>query len=201
MASLVYQSLKQLGYPIFKPKLQQVTGVHHLPASGGYVIAANHVDWLDGFYIAAAIGSARDIPVYFVSKSNNYRWTTITIQIPEKPSAVVDTAVKYLRAGRVICNFPEGQRNFTHTLLPGKTGTVRMAIEAGVPIIPVGITCTPGRNMAQSVLYLLSNKHPVSLRIGRPLVFSATDNTGPKFLRESTDQVMRAIAPLAGKKY
>lgn len=204
--SIVYQTLQQVGYPLFKPKLQAVTGTDNLPASGGYIIAANHVDFLDGFYIAAAIGLAlrpdgqpRQTPVHFLTKSNNYWWTTAAIQIPEDRGQVISQAVTELQSGTVICNFPEGQRNSTAELLPGKTGTVRMAVEAQVPIVPLGITCTPGKNMGESLRYLLSKNHPVSIHIGQLLLFSPADGASRGALEAATNRLMMAIAPLAGK--
>ncbi|MBI5466682.1 MAG: 1-acyl-sn-glycerol-3-phosphate acyltransferase, partial [Candidatus Kerfeldbacteria bacterium] len=189
-----------IGYPIFGPKVENITGLEHLPRKGGFIIAANHVDWLDGFYIAVALGRRRNIPVYFLTKSNYYRWTTLALQIPRQKSAIVDQAVQYLKSGKVICNFPEGQRNTGKRLLPGRTGTVRMAIAADVPIVPLGITCSPGKNMAQSLVYLMSNRHPVRLAIGRPLAVTAPDGEiTADYLTAMTEQLMRAIAPLAGK--
>ena len=102
----------------------------------------------------------------------------------------------------MICNFAEGQRNTGRLLLPGKTGAVRMALAADVPVVPLGITCLPGRTMAQSLMYLLSNKHGVKIRIGRPIHFGHIDpdTQSVEILRDATKQVMQSIAPLAGKR-
>ncbi len=201
---IVYQSLKRIAYPLFRPKLHEVRGTEHLPKRGGFVIAANHVDWLDGFYIAAAVGQARDVPVYFLTKSNNYWWTSVAVQIPaDRRGDIVDTAVQYLRRGKVICNFIEGQRNTAQTMLRGKTGSVRMAMAAGVPVVPLGITCHPGKNMAESLMYLFSNKQAVEIRIGRAIHFGQTDpaSLSAGQLQTATAKVVRAIAPLSNKRF
>jgi len=197
----VYQTLQSIAYPIFKPKLESVTGVELLPASGGYILAANHVDWLDGFYIAAAVGIARNHQVNFLTSSNNYWWTTAAIQIPKEKSKIIDHAVEELQSGKILCNFPEGQRNPDATLLEGKTGTVRMAALAGVPIVPVGIRCDSGKNMAQSMMYLMSRNHKVAISIGQ----SFTPQIPPggitkEWLASQTAILMNTIAPLANKK-
>lgn len=198
--SLAYASVTKIAYPLFKPKVQDVIGLEYIPRRGGFIIAANHVDWLDGFYIAVAIGLNLGRPVYFLTKSNNYRWTTVALKIPRQPQAIIDQASKYLHGGKAICNFPEGQRNASRKLLPGKTGTVRMAIEAQVPIIPLGITCSAGKNMGQSLLYLMSNNHQVKIKIGKALTIPVpADGLSRDFLETQTERVMRAIAPLAGK--
>lgn len=198
---IAYQTVKTVAYPIFRQKISTVRGLEHLPKSGSFVIAANHVDWLDGFYIAATIGDALGIPVYFLTKSNNYWWTQVAIQIPADRKNTVDVAVEALRSGKVICNFPEGQRNAKNTLLPGKTGSVRMAALAGVPVIPVGITSTSQKNMAKSILQMMQKNHGVEIAIGSAVHFSVP-NSGmtEEWLKTSTSQLMGAIAPLCHKR-
>ncbi len=200
---VVYNSLSAVIYPMFLAKIKKTEGLENLPRRGGFLIAANHVDWLDGFYIAAAVGEYLNRPVYFLTKTNNYWWTTLTIQIPTSArGTIVDTAVKQVTKGKIICNFPEGVRNDNKTLVPGKTGTARIAMMAGVPIIPLGISCDSGRTMAQSLLYALSAQHPVTLRVGPPLTFSRQRvDPAPADVRTATAAIMRAIAPLAGKSF
>lgn len=198
----MYAAARRLGYPIITPKLREVVGVEHLPTQGGYILAANHIDWLDGFYIAVAVGQARSVPVYFLSTTNNYWWTTLTLKIPRERSAIIEQASDYLRQGKVICNFPEGQRNPDRQLRPGKNGTVRLALAAGVPVIPVGIACDYGRTMGQSVQYLFSRRHPVTLRFGEPMRFTARPHEADDdYLQDSTERIMKSIAPLANKLF
>ncbi|MBI2984131.1 MAG: 1-acyl-sn-glycerol-3-phosphate acyltransferase [Candidatus Kerfeldbacteria bacterium] len=198
---LVYQTLRRIGYPLFGQKLSNVQGAENLPGAGGYLIAANHVDFLDGFYISAAVGLARNVPVYFLTASNNYWWTTVAVQIKaDRRGAIIDQAVRALTDGKVICNFIEGQRNPATKLLAGRTGTVRMALTAGVPIVPLGIACSAGKNVGQSLMYLMSKNHHVTIKIGRPIRLPAADQPEDNDLRRYTHQVMHAIAPLAGKK-
>ncbi|MEK7637611.1 MAG: lysophospholipid acyltransferase family protein [Patescibacteria group bacterium] len=197
---VAYTTVTKLAYPLFKPKLTDVAGLENLPRQGGFLLAANHVDWLDGFYIAVAVGLERGLPVHFLSSTNNYWWTTLTLKIPRHRGEIIDAAAKFLTNGKVICNFLEGQRNPSSQLLPGKTGTVRMALAAGVPVIPVGITCDAGRNMGQSLQFLFSPLHTVTLKFGAPLIFHIPPGgISGKWLAGATNRLMRAIAPLCGK--
>lgn len=185
----------------FSAKLGQVTGLEHLPPNGGYIVAANHIDWLDGFYISAAVMAGRNVPVYFLTASNNYWWTGVTLPIPVERGEIITTAVKSLRQGRVLCNFPEGQRNPTGQLLSGKTGTVRMAALAEVPVVPVGITCSSERGMAQSIKQLMSSNYHVTITVGPPLTFvRPAGSFSDSWLHQETQRLMQAIAPLCGKK-
>lgn len=199
--NLVYATLSSLAYPIFNAKISTVDGAENLPPAGGYVIAANHVDWLDGFYIAAVVGSTRDIPVHFLTKTKNYWWTTVAIQIPtERHGAIVDTAVEALQRGQVICNFPEGQRSTGAQLQPGKTGTVRMAALANVPVVPLGISLPDGKTMRQSILNIMTTGREVTIRFGTPLHFALpAGGMTETWLTTETRRLMAAIAPLAGK--
>lgn len=200
VSQTLYTTVKRLGYPLITPKLREVIGLEHLPRNGGYILAANHIDWLDGFYIAVAVGQARSVPVYFLSATNNYWWTSLTLKIPRERSAIIDQAAIYLHQGKVICNFPEGQRNPDRRLRAGKNGTVRLAIAAGAPVIPVGITCDYGRTMAQSIQHLVSRHHQVTLRFGQPLRFAQpTIGDHEQYIQTSTVSLMRAIALLAHK--
>lgn len=199
----MYTTVKRVGYPVIVPKLRSITGVEHLPKRGGYILAANHVDWLDGFYIAVAVGQARNVPVYFLSTTNNYWWTTLTLKIPRERSAIIDRASTYLQQGKVICNFPEGRRNPDRRIGEGKNGTVRLAMAAGVPVIPVGITCDYGRTMGESIRNLLSRtEHHVSINFGAPLNFPGSiDDKNVQYLQQATAHIMQAIAKLANKTY
>lgn len=199
---VVYNTLSKIIYPLFLAKIADSEGLENLPNRGGFLIAANHVDWLDGFFIAAAVGEHLHRPVLFLTKTNNYWWTTLTIQIPPSSNgAIVDTAVAQLEKNRIICNFPEGIRNSEKKLAPGKTGTARMAMLAGVPVVPLGISCDSGRSMAQSLLYLASPNHHVALRFGKPIPFEKNTNPTADEIRSETEKIMRTIAPLARKTY
>lgn len=199
--SLYYRVLAAAVFPFFRPKLNDISGWENLPVSGGYVLAINHIDWLDGFYIAAAFWLHRHIKVHFLTKSNNYWWTSVAVQIPpSEAGSIIDHAVTTLRSGKVIGNFIEGQRNDDAKLLPGKTGTVRMAMAAGVPIVPVGITCSAGKNMLESISFLRSNDKHVRIRIGQPVELKIPVSVDETYLRAVTNEVMNAISPLCGKR-
>ncbi len=196
----VYSTLTKIGYPIFGSKLAEVRGLEHLPKKGSYIIAANHVDWLDGFFIATAIGRAKHQPVYFLAKSKTYWWTTIILPLPKQKKDSVAQAVQYLNRGKVLVIFPEGERNPTAKLQAGKTGAVRMAVGAGVPIVPLGLTCSYGRNVGQSLVNLMSKNHAVHIQIGKPLtVHIPPGGISSEWLDGETKRLMRAIAPLCHK--
>ncbi|MBI3115067.1 MAG: 1-acyl-sn-glycerol-3-phosphate acyltransferase [Candidatus Kerfeldbacteria bacterium] len=198
---MTYATVRRLCFPLFTARLARVDGSEHIPEPP-YVIASNHVDFLDGFYLAAAFFRARGHTPLFLTKTDNYRWTSATIPIdPDRPGATLDVALDRLRAGSIICNFPEGHRNHTDRIGEGKTGTVRLARLAGVPVVPVGLAGgAHPRLFVGSLWHLVRGGHPVIVRIGRPIRFAAGPAADPTTLHTQTNELMRTIAALCGKR-
>ena len=83
--------------------------------------------------------------------------------------AALDTGVEILSRGELLGIYPEGTRSPDGRLYRGKTGIARMALEAGVPVIPVAMINTfdvqpPGQIVPRIMR--------VGIRIGKPLDFS-----------------------------
>lgn len=192
--------LARIFLPPFQRKLTVIDGLENLPRNSGGILAPNHSDWLDGFYLSAAVYEAQKKKVKFLTVTNNYWWTGVATQIPYQKDKIVDRAIKDLRYGGLVCNFPEGRRNPSAQLSPGRTGTVRMAVQADIPVIPVGIRCLAGQTMRDSLRILRSRENPVAIYFGPPLTFTAPESgVTHEWLTAETGRLMAAIAPLAGK--
>ena len=105
-----------------------------------------------------------------------------------------------LKSGDPIGIYPEGTRSPDGRLYRGKTGPVRMALEAEVPIIPVGIE---GTDKVQPTGSYGVRRHPVTVRLGEPLDLSRyrDQRTDPFALRAATDELMFEIMMLSGQEY
>lgn len=202
---MMYVSARNILLPLFQKKIAQVAGVEHLPAHPPYLLAANHIDFLDGFFISAAVHhSERKHSVYFLTKSNNYWWTRVTIPIdPKKRSESMDDAFSHLRRNKVICNFIEGHRNPGSHLLPGKTGTARLALVAHVPVIPVGIRGPCGKNFMHSLANFMTEGRSITIRFGPEIDLDGLRSKPIDYsvLSEATNRIMRSLVPLAGKAF
>lgn len=200
---MVYRLLRALLSPLVRSRIASVTGVEHLPKDGPFLVAINHNDYLDGFFIAILITNATDRRVTFLTVSKNYWWTggaMIAIDREHK-SAALDRALEALKKGTVICVFPEGQRNQSVTLLPAKTGIARLALWSGFPVVPIGIRGASGTSMPNSIRRFLFGTDRTTIAIGAPLSFPTVDYgiiDEPRF-HAATDAIMTAIACLAGK--
>jgi 1-acyl-sn-glycerol-3-phosphate acyltransferase len=112
---------------------------------GGRMLLANHVSWLDIFVINAVA------PASFVAKSEIARWPlagtlvarvgTVFIERSRRRAVreVIGTLDRRLRAGRRAAVFPEGTTSDGRQVLPFFGNLAQAAIEAGVPVVPVGL--------------------------------------------------------------
>jgi 1-acyl-sn-glycerol-3-phosphate acyltransferase len=116
------------------------------PADGGLIIAANHQTYIDPFWISAPIKR----PLRYLAWSEAFNWPVVgpaisllgawPLQIEGRDPSGVRRAIQYLREGGAVMIFPEGGRcEESGTMADFKCGAARMALEAGVPILPVTI--------------------------------------------------------------
>jgi 1-acyl-sn-glycerol-3-phosphate acyltransferase len=188
-------------------------GRDHLPRTGPFILAPNHMTMLD------PVGISMGVPrrVTFLAKTKYYTGTSIKRralawflraigQAPIDPASAdaaspgLDTARRILEAGGVVALFPEGTRSPDGRLYRGHTGVMRLALPLGVPVIPVGVVGTrevrlPGQGGAR--------RGRVTITYGPPLDVSAWQarRSDAAAWREATDALMRRIAELSGQEY
>ncbi|HET9082335.1 MAG TPA: lysophospholipid acyltransferase family protein [Trebonia sp.] len=189
---------------LFRPK---VTGLEHIPQQGGAVLAANHVSFLDPLLLPLVVPRR----ILFLTKVKYIdnpvlHWVLtgagvipVASDDPQALTAVVAACVAALSEGRLVGVFPEGTRSRDGLLHQGKTGIARMAVAAGVPVIPAGIT---GTELALPRGALLPRPHVVHITFGPPITLHAPADmpADAAASRAATDQVMTAIAALSGQK-
>jgi 1-acyl-sn-glycerol-3-phosphate acyltransferase len=148
---LLYSFVAVVSWPVVRLLFRyRAYGRENLPAVGGYVIAAGHVSNLDPWPLALDLWPGRFLR--FMAKSELF-WFPLGVFIRagggfkvhrgERDQAALDTAVQLARDGHVIAMFPEGTRRkkgLRKKFQPhAHTGAARIAIEAGVPLVPAGI--------------------------------------------------------------
>ncbi len=207
-----------LKYVVVGPLLRlffpcQVIGGENIPESGGAILAGNHVSVADSFF--APLHMKR--PVVFLAKSEYFtgkgikgrlkKWFFSGVgQVPidrggaSAAHAALATGVRLLRSGKLVGIYPEGTRSPDGRLYKGKTGVARMALEAGVPVIPVAMVGTERVNPIGSKMW---RPHRIKLIIGRPLDFSRYEGmSGDRFVERSmTDEIMYRLMELSGQEY
>lgn len=139
---LTINGFRALGWDV------RVTGAEHIPEQGGAVVASNHVSYLDELFTGYA-AYQRGRRLRFVAKKEIFDVPVVGAamrtlgQIPVDrggtPQDAVRAAVDALGQGELVGMFPEGTISTSFVPLRGKTGAGRMALEAGVPLIPAAV--------------------------------------------------------------
>lgn len=120
--------------------------LEHIPDTGGVIIAGNHQTYLDPFWI----GSHIKRPVRFLAWDAAFSWPLVgpmmalfgswPLNLEGHDPAPIRLSLQFVREGGAVVLFPEGGRgNADGSTIKFKAGAVRMALEAGVPILPVTI--------------------------------------------------------------
>src|ERR671927_750826 len=154
-----------------------VRGSEHVPATGGAIICSNHVSYFDFTFLGLAALPQRRM-VRFMAKAAVFgHWfagpfmrAMRHIRVDRKAGAAAfESAVRALKDGEVVGVFPEATISRSFTVKELKAGAARMALDAGVPIVPAAVW--GGQRIA-------TKGHPVELRrgvavtvvLGEPLV-------------------------------
>ena len=120
-------------------------GLENIPSAGGAVIAINHTGYID-FLPAALAANRRRRRLRFMIKAEMQGVRIVDFLIRHSKTIPVDrragsgaytVAVQRLREGELVGVYPEATISRSFELKEFKTGASRMALEAGVPIIPV----------------------------------------------------------------
>jgi 1-acyl-sn-glycerol-3-phosphate acyltransferase len=152
--SWFYLLLGALSWPVLKTVFRyRATGVPNVPHDGGFVIAANHSSNLDPWPLAIAFFPRRFFR--FMAKSELF-WFPLGVVIRagggfpvrrgERDEEAMSNAMELARDGHVVVMFPEGTRRLKGLRKKHEarwhTGAARIALEAGVPLVPAGIAGT-----------------------------------------------------------
>src|SRR6202000_1407373 len=145
-----------------RPKIE---GLEYVPQSGPAILASNHLAVMDSFYLPLVVRRR----ITFLAKSEYFtgtgfkgwwsRWFFTAVgQVPidrsnaDSAQAALDTAERVLGGGQLRGMYSHGTRSPDGRLYKGKTGLARLALQTGVPVIPVAMIGTnvvnpPGSKM------------------------------------------------------
>lgn len=162
----------------------RITGGHHVPRSGGVLLAVNHIGYVDFVYGGlAANPSGRKVRFMAKRELFDHRWTGPLmrsmhhIEVDRAGGEVsARTAVEYLEAGEAVGIFPEATISRAMELKEFKTGTVRIAAAAGVPVVPVILWGTQ-RMMTKDHPRDFSRGKTITISVGTPMQPTGEDPT------------------------
>ncbi|MEO9236803.1 MAG: lysophospholipid acyltransferase family protein, partial [Jatrophihabitantaceae bacterium] len=160
-----------------------VEGAENVPAHGGAILASNHLSFCDSFFMPVMVKRRVTFLAkaeYFTTGGLKGRLSRLFFagvgQVPidrddaDASRGALTTGVRILRRGDLLGIYPEGTRSPDGRLYKGKTGVARMALEAGVPVIPVAMIDT--EKMMPTGRKLPHLRPRPGVRFGKPLDFS-----------------------------
>jgi 1-acyl-sn-glycerol-3-phosphate acyltransferase len=209
MYRVVHWVVAPVARAVWRP---DVTGLENVPATGGVILASNHLSFADSVVIPCVVPRR----VAFLAKSDYFTGTgvkgTLTrgwfegigmlpVDRDDQKAAIasLDTALEVLGRGEAFGIYPEGTRSRDGRLYRGRTGVAHLALTAGVPVVPVGLQ---GTEKLQPVGSKLPKLAKVSLKFGKPIEVAGRFDGVPlgRARREVTDEIMTAIQALSGQE-
>ncbi|HLZ71375.1 MAG TPA: lysophospholipid acyltransferase family protein [Dehalococcoidia bacterium] len=173
-----------------------IEGLENLPATGPYIIVANHVDNTDSY----AIGLRLHRTLHFLARPAGMqsRWLgrfwRLMAAIPADREGL-RLALTMLKAGEVIGVYPDGV--ITPRLLQAKAGVGALAARAAVPVVPVAVW---GTERLRLWPWPRGRRRPLHVRYGTPRSFSRGD-VRRLGLQGIADEVMTDVAALLPPAY
>jgi 1-acyl-sn-glycerol-3-phosphate acyltransferase len=205
-----YIFMGPLLYLFGRPKAQ---GLEHLPRSGAAILASNHLAVADSFYLPLVVSRR----ITFLAKAEYFtgtgpkgwfqRWFyTVAGQVPidrtdaDSAQSALATASRILAEGKLLGMYPEGTRSPDGRLYKGKTGLARLALETGMPVIPVAMVGTDVVNPPGSKMWRFGR---VEVKVGKPMDFTRFEGlAGNRFIERAViDEVMYELMRLSGQEY
>lgn len=176
----------------------KVSGVENIPTSGGVIVAANHVSYLDIPLLAYSLIR----PANFIAKKELFTIPVlgtllrllgaIPIDREKIDRSALREITKKLNSGNVVVIYPEGTRSLNGKLQAGKPGVGFIVRMSGKKVVPAAIIGTD-KAMPSGRWFL--RPYPVTIRFGKPLDFSEWKEDG-----KITKVVMDNIAGLLDSK-
>ena len=197
--SVLYHLAAVLSWPVLHLVYRyRAVGREHLPREGGYVLAAGHSSNFDPWPLGLALWPHRFLR--FMAKSELF-WPPLgwliragggfRVRRGLADVEAIETAVELARTGNVVAMFPEGTRRAKGLRkkhqAAAKSGAARIALEAGVPLVPAGIKGTDR----------LAKLARLQVAYGPPIPLEDLGGLDPTdAARAATDRLMTAIREL-----
>jgi 1-acyl-sn-glycerol-3-phosphate acyltransferase len=199
MPTPVYNLCAALSWPVLHGVFRlDSKGVERIPAEGGFVLAANHVSNFDPFPLGMPLWPKRQL--FFMAKVELFKpplaqiltaGGAFPVRRGERDMEAFERAVEICRRGDVVAMFPEGTRQtkgLRKRFQPRpRTGSARIAMTAGVPLVPAAIKGTDR----------LARLEKLRVAYGDPVpVDDLADEPPVQAYHEATERLMASIAAL-----
>jgi 1-acyl-sn-glycerol-3-phosphate acyltransferase len=179
MAELVYPPVIGAARTMFKVQGLRfdIGGTENVPRKGGALLVSNHIGYLDFVFAGLAALPAKRL-VRFMAKEAVFRHKVSGPLMRAMKHIPVDRsegmhaykhALDALRSGEIIGVFPEATISQSFTLKSFKSGAARLAMEAGVPLLPVALWGTQRLWTKGRPRNLGRSNTPITIRVGEQM--------------------------------
>ncbi|HZT46272.1 MAG TPA: lysophospholipid acyltransferase family protein [Gaiellaceae bacterium] len=198
MPTAAYNLTALLSWPVVRGLYRlEVRGLDRLPAEGGFVLAANHVSSFDPWPLGMPLWPKRQL--HFMAKAELFKpvlgqFLSATGAFPvrrgERDLESIRAAVEICRRGGVVAMFPEGTRRAKglrkRVEHRPRTGSARIALEAGVPLVPAAVKGTDR----------LSRLGKLRVAYGEPVPTEGLAGGAPAVRQQATERLMERVYAL-----
>ena len=209
MTLLAYPIAKRTLFPLLRLFLKDINGIENIPINGPFIVTSIHESYLDPLLIASVIIPIRNAKVHFIANKGRF-WDIFgykiakgwagCVPLDDGKERALHELFGLLKNDGIVGMFIEGPRSSDGNLREGKTGVVRLALKAKVPILPIGLTGTFDIAPNNKILPKLKR---AKMLIGTPIALNEHYSSKPteRLVRKLTGKVMHSISALTNKPY
>jgi 1-acyl-sn-glycerol-3-phosphate acyltransferase len=174
----------------------RASGMENIPATGGCILAPNHLSWAD----PPSIGLSVPRDCWFMANDFLFRVPVLGFYMRNAGAfpvrrgttdrEAIRKAEEVLQAGDLLCVFPEGGTTITGRQVPFEGGVALLALRNNVPVVPVAITGSD-RVLPRRNSYPRYARGGITATFGKPIHPDEIDPTLPK--RERMDRLTERL--------
>jgi 1-acyl-sn-glycerol-3-phosphate acyltransferase len=183
-----------------------IHGFENIPEEGGFVIATNHLGRLDVVLLFYALEG--DF-ILTIAEKYEHHWLFgpignaidgIWLDRFNADVGAIRKVLTRMKTGGILVIAPEGTRSKTEAMAEGKPGVAYLAVKAGLPIVPVGLTGTEDRVVVDRLKRF--KKSEIKIIVGKPFNLPPLPKKDRDAnLKQYTDEIMCQIGALLPEKY
>lgn len=200
------EQLKRFSTWVFESLTEMhIEGTEHIPASGGYILATNHLSRIDTPFLFVIV-TRNDLCALVADKYKFNPLFALFVNVTDSIWINRDVAdfqairagLGRIRKGGLLGIAPEGTRSKLGYLLEAKNGAAMLAEKANVPILPVALYGTES-----AMAKILSFRRPkIFAKFGAPFTLPGVGRENrEETLKNNTDEIMCRIASMLPEEY
>lgn len=205
-----YRALRSIAHPLLNSWLKiDAQGMEHFPREGAFIVTPNHISNFDPVVMAYFM-LRQGIPLRFMAKAELFKYPVVKQLLNSvklipvhrssgDPSSVLEAARQALRDGEAVGIYPEGTLTRDPHMWPmkAKTGAARLALDTGVPVIPVAQWGAHEVIPRYNASFRMRFGQPITIRVLPPVdlsdLITPEGSENHEAVKEATDRILAAI--------